>query len=111
MTTWLTKVASLLDAWIRQEFTGPHSRQVEGLRRHNADLRAALEELLAAREEQHRVGLWPERFPHIGRSPTKPKGAARNRFEIWYTRATVRVIKAEEQAHAALAAAGGEEAK
>jgi len=84
--TRATKVASLLDAWIRQEFTGPHSRQVEQLRRRNADLRAALEVLadvcinLPDPEEGEEVFIAYEK----------------------------RLEKAKLQARAAIAAAGGE---
>jgi len=46
--TKAAKVTSLLDAWIRQEFTEPHSREVENLRRRSAGLEVELTALFDA---------------------------------------------------------------
>lgn len=72
------------------------------------ELLEGLLELLTARNMQHRVGLWPTRFPHMLTSSVEPKSWARKRFEFWFTHATCKVIKAEEQACAAIAKAKGE---
>lgn len=71
------------------------------------NLLAVLEELLAARDMQNRIAWWVERFPHIRTSSMNPKSATRVRFEVWYTRATCRVIKAEDEARAVIAKARG----